>query len=90
MSTSDKENDPIKHDETMEQVHFAAFHEQRCHCEQKSLAQVGGSIVTCFTRGNLGKHSNEKDPIASVVTHISTSCKPEGIVYPARLLLYLV
>lgn len=71
MCTSDKENGPIKHDETRGQVHLADFHEQRCHCEQKSLAQVGGSVVKCFTRGNLGKHSNEKDPIASVMTHIS-------------------
>lgn len=55
----------------MEQVHLAAFHEQRCHCEQKSLAQVGGLIFKCFIRGNMGKHSNEKDPIASVMTPMS-------------------
>lgn len=70
MSTSDKENGPIKHDEDMEQAHLATFQERRCHCEQKSLAKVGGPIVKCFIRGNLGKHSNERDLIASVMTQI--------------------
>lgn len=67
MSTRDKENGPTKHDEDREQAHLATIRDQSCRCEQKSLAQVGGPVVKCFIGGNLGEHSSERDPIASVI-----------------------
>lgn len=60
---------------------------KRCHCEQKPQVQVGGPIVKCFIRANLGKHSNERAPIPAVMTQTFKLYKSDDIVYTMLLSL---